>query len=234
MNREDMDELIRAAYGAWKAEGESPGEHPDDQALACLAEGKLSDGESELLKRHLLACRRCAQAFAVGLSLTDDQAQAVPGALVEKAKNLVGPDRPADLTKILLRLKDKAIEIISTGADVLVGQELVPAPVLRSRKIKDFKDEVTFLRDFQDLRVQLKLESKSNGVCTLSVFIQDKATLQAVKDLRVTLIREDTELESYLSLAGRAVFESVELGSYSVEISSPEKKIASILLGLTV
>ena len=117
MDRNNMDELIRAAYGAWKAEGVSPDEHPDDQALACLAEGKLSDGESELVKRHLLACRRCAQAFAVQISLSDEQAQAVPEALAEKAKDLISPDRPADLTKILLRLKDKAIEIISTGAD---------------------------------------------------------------------------------------------------------------------
>jgi len=230
MNQKDMDKLIRAAFGAWKADSSQPQEHPSEELLASLAEDKLAADEAGMVKSHIVGCRRCAEAFAAQISLSDEQPQQVPDALVEKAKGLVGPAASGILAEIFLRLRDRTIEIINTSADVLVGQELVPAPVLRSRKLKDFKDEVTFLRDFQDIRVQVKIENKSGGTCSVSVSIHDKATLKAVRDLRITLIKDDTELESYLTQSGRAVFESVLLGRYTVEISSPERRAASILL----
>jgi hypothetical protein len=55
-----------------------------------------------------------------------------------------------------------------------------------------------------------------------------------IKDLRVTLIRDDTELESYLSDSGKVVFEHVLLGKYMVEISNIENKLAMIEIDIKV
>jgi hypothetical protein len=46
------------------------------------------------------------------------------------------------------------------------------------------------------------------------------------------LIKEGLELESYISDSGRVVFENVLIGRYTVEISSPSKNMAAILLDI--
>jgi uncharacterized protein YjbK len=53
-----------------------------------------------------------------------------------------------------------------------------------------------------------------------------------MKDLRVTLIKDDVELESYITDSGKVTFEHVLLGRYSVEISSVDNKIASVILDI--
>jgi hypothetical protein len=127
-------------------------------------------------------------------------------------------------------LKDKALEILETTGDVLVGQEFVPHPVLRSRKIKEFKDEVTILKDFKEIRVEVKIENKENRGFDLVIFVKDKLSNRIIKDLRVTLIKDDLELESYLSNYDKVVFEHILAGKYIIEISNIEDKVASILL----
>jgi hypothetical protein len=62
------------------------------------------------------------------------------------------------------------------------------------------------------------------------VLVKEKESQKVIKDLRVTLLREDLELESYLNDFGKVVFENVLLGKYTVEISTLESKLASVLL----
>jgi hypothetical protein len=133
--------------------------------------------------------------------------------------------------EIVLKLKEKTLELLRTTGDVLVGQELVPAPV-RSRQIKDFKDEVTILKDFKDVRVEIKIENKLARAFTLVAMVKDKHTSRVIKDLRVTLIKDELELESYLSDSGKAVFEHVLLGKYTVQIATVENQIYQILLDI--
>ena len=153
---------------------------------------------------------------------------------MELVKNLLNREEDIPLLEILLRFKEKAIELINTTGDVLVGQELVPAPVLRSRLIKDFKDEVTILKDFNDIRVQIKIENKWGKVFNLKLAAKQKHTQKIIKDLRVTLLKDDLELESYLTDSGSVIFEHVLLGKYRLEISAIENKLASILLDIKV
>ena len=119
---------------------------------------------------------------------------------------------------------------MNTTGDILVGQEFVPAPVLRSRKAKDFKDEVTILKDFKDIRVEVKIENKVGEAFDLTVLVKEKESQKVIKDLRVTLLRGDLELESYLNDPGKVIFENVLLGKYTIEISTLESKLASVLL----
>jgi hypothetical protein len=114
----------------------------------------------------------------------------------------------------------------------LVGQELVPAPVLRSRNIRDFKDEVTILKDFKDVRVEAKIENKLGSSFSLTVIVKEKPDLQVIKDLRITLFKGDMELESYHVDSGKVTFEHVACGSYTVAISSLTTTLASVLLDI--
>lgn len=230
-----LERLVKIVYGKWKQDSLRAGkEHPDEESLACLLEGRLTPQEAEQVKLHLLSCEDCAESFAIQLGLETKEGFDVPQELLERVKDLLKQDPATPVLEILLRLKEKALELIHATGDVLVGQELVPEPVLRSRSIKDFKDEVTVMKDFQDIRVEAKIENKGLGAFNLIVMVKQKQTQQIMKDLRVTLIKEDLELESYLTGSGSVTFEHVLLGKYTVEISTIDSKLASILLDIKV
>jgi hypothetical protein len=231
-----LERLIKIVYKKWKQDEVKLGQvqHPDEEMLACFLDGSLSQEEAEQVKLHLLSCQPCAQAFAIQARLEKTQDKKVPQVLLEQVKNLLNQEASVPILEIFLRLKEKAIELINTTGDLLVGQELVPAPVLRSREIRDFKDEVTILKDFQDIRVEIKIENKGGEVFNLSLVVKQKQTQKVIKDLRATLLKDDLELESYLTDAGAVIFEHVLLGKYRLEISNIENKLASILLDIKI
>lgn len=231
MTQNKLQQLIKIIYQKWRAENvQVSSVHPNEEDMACFLEGKLSVQETEQIKLHLLSCERCSEMLGIQLKLKEVQIKEIPGELIKRAKGLVVPGEKTHFLEILLRVKENILELLNTTGDVLLGQELVPAPVLRSRSIKDFKDEVTILKDFKDIRVQIKIENKGQSYFNLIVMVKEKQTSQCIKDLRVTLTKDDLELESYLSESGRVTFEHVAIGKYTVELSSTEEKLASVLL----
>jgi hypothetical protein len=231
---EKLEGLIRSVYARWKNAKASSGEaHPDEELLVCFAEGALSNPEAETVRGHILECNYCSLVLAKALQVRDIQVHEMPDGLLEKVKSsLIPVEAKEALLEIVLKLKEQALEIISTSGDVLFGQEFIPAPILRSRSIRDFKDEVTILRDFKDIRVEVKVENKGKGTFNVSILVKQKQTQRVLKDLRVTLVKDDIELESYLVEMGMAKFEHVQLGTYRVDISALEGVCASVLLDI--
>jgi len=229
--QENLEKLIKIVYKRWKLDQpKATQSHLDEETLVCFLEGRLAPKENKRIKTHLVSCERCAEAFAVSSKLEVIENQVAPEQLVQEAKTLIKEEDKLSILEIGLRFKEKAIEILNTTGDILVGQEFVPAPVLRSRKAKDFKDEVTILKDFKDIRVEVKIENKGSQAFDLTVLVKEKESQKVIKDLRVTLLRQDLELESYLNDSGKVIFENVLLGKYTVEISTLESKLASVRL----
>ncbi|MFH1198586.1 MAG: hypothetical protein V1650_00245 [Candidatus Omnitrophota bacterium] len=232
--QERIDKIIRTVYKKWKADyAHLDSAHPDEELLVCFLENKLLNEESEQIKLHLLSCEICARKVALDLSLGDIAGKQVSQELLGKVKELVAAGNLKAL-EIFLKIKDKALEVLSTTGDILVGQEFVPAPLLRSRNIRDFKDEISILKDFDNIRIEAKIENKGNRAFSLIVAAKEKSTQKLIKDLRITLIKEDLELESYSADAGKVTFDNVLLGKYTVEISSVDCKVASILLDIKI
>lgn len=229
--QEKIEKLIKFIYKRWKS-GFSlePQAHPDEETLAGFSEAKLSKEEEGRVKLHLLHCDNCAAAVKWQLDLIESQEKEVPEALLAAVKNLVSNEANTPILEIFLKVKAEILELINTTGDVLVDQELVPAPVLRSRKIKDFKDEILILKDFQDIRVEIKIENKGAHLFDVTVIAKEKQTLKVIKDLRVTLVKDGIELGSYLNDSGKVTFEHVIFGKYTIEVAKIENKLASIIL----
>jgi len=229
-----LEELVKVVYKKYKAHLPLAGNaHPDEESMACFLQGSLSQKEASSLKRHLTACEVCAEIFsAAHLKLEAAKELEVPEGLILRVKKMAMGENKEPVLEILLKLKAGVFELIKTSGDVLVGQELVPAPILRSRKIKDFKDEITILKDFEKIRVELRLENKGLAMFAVHVLVKEKKSARPVKDLRVTLLRQDLELESYITDSGRVIFDNVQLGKYTVEILNIENKFAAILLDI--
>ncbi|MDD5653609.1 MAG: hypothetical protein PHT31_05585, partial [Candidatus Omnitrophica bacterium] len=179
-----------------------------------------------------LSCESCAEALAMQLKLQESSAEDIPEDLLAKVKKLLPTEGKAQLLEILLRLKQGIFELLHTSGDVLVGQELVPAALLRSRKIEKFRDEITILKDFSDLRAEIKIENKPDNYFDLTVIVKDKLTAEVLKDIRISLMRGDLELASYLSESGKVIFEHIQPGKYTIELFDIEKKLAGILLDI--
>lgn len=229
------EKLIKFVYRGWKSgRADKNKEHPDEETLVSFVEGALASEEDDLVKAHLLSCDICAESVALSLAAEDALSRDVPEELLSRIKNMLSVKSETGVLEIMLKLKDKALEMINSTGDVLVGLELLPASVLRSRSINEFKDEVTILKDFQDIRVEVKIENKGGKAFNLNITIRQKQTQKTIKDLRVTLIKDSLELESYVTDSGAVIFEHVLIGKYTVEISGVDHKLASILLDIKV
>ncbi len=229
----DPERAIKMAYKEWRNyEPKDSSMHPDEEEFACFVEGTLSIEEAQRVQTHILGCEMCGQKLALLAKMIPEENLDLPVDLLEFAKGLVKDDEGQAILEIIFQLKDGFLELVNTTGAVLVGQELVPAPILRSRQIKDFKDEVLVIKDFDSIRVEIKLENKPQGVFNLTVVAKEKQTQQLVKDLRITLLKDGLELESYNTEIGKVIFENVVLGRYMVEISSIENKLAGILVDI--
>ncbi len=233
--QEKIEKLVKIVYKKWKSEGpqiERP--HPDEETFACFLEDRLPEEERKGIIRHLLECQRCAEVLEMQLRIKFPEDKDVPPELLGEVRRVIQQQMPGQILEIILRLKEKALEILSTTGDVLVGQEFVPASILRSRSIKDFKDQITILKDFKDIRVEVKIENKPGKMFSLTVVAKEKETQKALKDLRITLLKDDVELESYLTDSGKVAFEDILLGKYTVQISDIKDKLASVLIDIKI
>jgi hypothetical protein len=264
-----FEQIVKIIYREWKVANRFTGQdHPDAESLACFLENSLPTADQRLIQKHALSCDLCAEYLSIQLKIQPHLSLDVPASLLEKIKKLVSQDTRENLLEIFLKLKDKALEIIQTTGDVLLGQELVPAPVLRSRKIKEFKEEVSILKDLQQIRVMAKIQNKSTKSFNLTITVKDKwpqghglasngqshspqghglasngqshspqghglasngQSHKVDKNLRITLIKDGLELESYVAdSAGSSFFENILPGSYLVEVSREGQKEAVI------
>jgi len=225
----NLEKAVKIVYRGWKAKRRFMGQnHPDEESLACFIEDKLSEKDKHTVLKHITSCDICAEYVSIQHKIQPHLSLDLPAPLLEKIKKLVIDDRKENLFEIVLKLKDKALEIIQTSADVLVGQELVPAPVLRSRQINEFKEEVNILKDLQEIRVLAKIQNKSTKSFNLTITVKDKASQKTHKNLRITLIKDGIELESYMTNSGSSFFENILPGDYVVEVNRLDEKIAVI------
>lgn len=224
-----FERLAKVIYREWKTAHHFTGkEHPDEETLVCFLEDKLPLPDNNLVQQHLLSCDLCAEYLSTQLKIQPHLSLDVPDSLLVKLKKLVGQDTRENLLEIFVHLKEKALEIIQTSGDVLLGQELVPAPILRSRKINEFKEEVSILKDLQQIRVLAKIQNKSAKSFNLTITVKDKQSQKIDKNLRITLIKDGLELESYVNDAGSSFFENIPPGNYTVEVSRQAQREAVI------
>ncbi|MEW6075185.1 MAG: zf-HC2 domain-containing protein [Candidatus Omnitrophota bacterium] len=225
-----FNKIIGTIYQVWEKNHERDVLHPDEEAIAAFLEGKSPSEERMRIKSHLARCQECAAYIEMHLKVKPDENLIVPVEIMRQAKEMPLAQQSTGFLELILVLKEKILELISTTGDVLVGQEFIPSPVLRSRSIKDFEGKVIVLKDFKEIRVEIRVENEQGSASTVTVIAKNKLTQEIVRNLRITLLKEGIEFESYLADSGQATFQHIELGKYTIEISGVEEKMASVIL----
>lgn len=222
-----FEKITRVIYKEWKSSRSFKGtDHPDEEFLACFIEDKLSRQDIDLIQKHILSCSQCAQYLSIQLKMQPHLNRELPALLLEKVKKLVDCCAGGNLLEIFLKLKDKVIEIVQTTGDVLVGQEVIPATILRSRKKNEFKEEVSILKGLAQAHLLAKIENKDAKSFNLTITVKDN--LKAYKNLRITLIKDGIELESYITDSASSFFENILPGDYTVKVSREEEVLVTI------
>lgn len=230
MDKKKLEGSIRSVYRSWKQQHLLNEDHPEEEIMAGFLERRLSDEEARSVKEHILHCERCSEIVSVSIGLGTCVLQQAPAELLTRAKGVPAFMRVSQLLEVVLRLRKKALEVMSCSGDLLVGQELIPAALLRSRSMNELQDEVTVLKDYEKVRIQVRIERQEPGACRVSLTVTCKQSHKCVRDIRITLMKENVELESYLAQNGSAVFEQVPPGEFVIEVSSLEEKLGAVLL----
>jgi hypothetical protein len=226
-----LEEIIAMVYKEWKSGQEQDiVRHPDEEAFINFIAGNMPEEDRGGFKAHIVKCSRCSDILAAALKLRPVEEKMLPPQFLERMKEFILRNTNADVLDILLGFKDRIIRLLRTNGDVLIGQELIPAAVLRGRQVKDFKDDLNILKDFKDLVAEVRIINKGTGVFELMARVKEKQTQKPVKDLRITLLKNDLELESFHADSGKAGFEHITSGKYKVEISGVTGKLAEIYL----
>jgi len=224
-----IEELIALVYKEWKSgQEQDTGWHPDEEAFINFIDGSMPEQESGGFKTHVIKCSRCADILGSALRLKSVEGKAPAPEFLERMKEFIRRNINTELLDILLGFKERMIHLLNTNGDVLIGQELVPAAVLRGRQVKDFPDELNILKDFKGLVTEVKIINKGGGVFEMAVRVKEKQTQKPAKDLRISLLKNDLELESFHTDSGKAGFEHITPGRYKVEISGISGKLAEI------
>ncbi|MFA5090121.1 MAG: hypothetical protein WC510_03660 [Candidatus Omnitrophota bacterium] len=230
-----FERLVKVVYQRYKDRLIKDGSaHPDEDMLACFLERNLTETENKRVIGHLLRCNHCVEAIAVQMKIDAEGGHILPRELLDKIRSMGSIKDGTDVLKIFLRLKEKAIEIVNTTGDVLLGHKFLPEPVLRSRQVKEFKDELNIVKDLKMGRLQVKIIRKSVSACNIFIVMRDKQSQALIKNLRVSLLKEATEIESYLMGEGPVVFEHILPGFYNIEIRDIKEGVASILLEINI
>jgi len=226
---EKIERLIKMVYGFFKSkEPKKDLICPDEETLVSFLEGKLSSDEDIKLQEHILSCRRCSEIISF-FELKEERE--VPQYLIEKVKGLIKKEIPLWL-EVVIALKEKGLSIIKSTADILLGNEILPLPVLRSRNIELIEKPLSLIKDFGDIRIQIEINKTEKTKIKLTVFLLDKKSLKPLEDLRIGLFKQNREIESYSLQKGNAVFENLEFGEYEIKVSKDLETLGLIKLVL--
>lgn len=206
-------------------------EHPDEQVVALFVDGRLPADDERAVKSHLNVCAGCAAAAAQALKAAAMPDENPPEELLRRVGGkIIAQQECLPVIQLVVKAHERIIEIVSAAGDCIVGQELVPASVLRSRHLTEFRNTVTILKNFGSILVEARIENKDGRLCRAAISVKDMETQKAFTEARITLMKDGVELESYVAAAGVAAFDDVVPGAYRIEISTPRQKLAAFAL----
>lgn len=230
-SREDLDErdgLDAAIAGILldmhpKPSGEGC---PAPAMLASYLDGALDAGEVETVSAHIEKCTDCAHAIEsarAGLEgrLSRPSESAREAALVAMKRSREG------LFDVAVRLVKDTIRLI--GEAVPDGGVMAPAAVRGGAAPSSL---VSTTRSMNGLRVGLDIENLGDGTAEVVVTANRKDDGNPVKGLRASMFRSGRELLSVMMADGRAVFEDVEPGAYTINLTARGFCVADIELDI--
>ena len=198
-----IEEVIKMIYRFYRKGHNQPNSScPDEETLVCFSEGRLSKSEAKKMHEHLISCRRCAEIISLFCQRFEEKKE-VPEILIQKAKSLIKQRSLPNILEIILAIKEKALQILGATGDIVLDNEIIPLPVLRSREISEFPEEIKLMKEFEDIKITLHIQIRDKDKVRVSLNIVDKNKLLPLSNLRLLLLKAAQDLLSYEAVSGR-------------------------------
>ncbi|MDD5669128.1 MAG: hypothetical protein PHE58_03750 [Candidatus Omnitrophica bacterium] len=225
-----LEKVIGLVYKKWKRSvAKKAGPHPSAEELASFAQKTLSSEDRPAILEHILRCKVCSDILAIQVLQPFDDFT-VPEELIALAHESVGRELRKSCLEIVIRLKDLFFDIVSTTGDIRGDRKFVPSAVLRSRDMREIKNDVCIIKDLKNCRVEVRIENILHKGCRVTVVVKEKITGRVIKDARCSLMREGIELESYGTDSGKSVFEYISAGIYEITVVLRRNRLGAVML----
>jgi len=189
---------------------------PTDEMLADYIDGRLSEEERSQVEEHLSVCNDCLEELVVANSLVrggvrvhTDQA---PVEVTERAVRLVQKSNPALSGSLSQRLR-RFIEAFRSTVSHYWGWKEWRLEPIRGSKIRVAEDVIFLRKTFRDLEAEIEVEKTAENKASIHVRLHQHGN---GKITRVTLMRGEREISSYLANGASVLFEDIPFGHYNL------------------
>jgi hypothetical protein len=196
---------------------------PDEERLADYLEERLSGDERAEIEEHLSDCEICLEEFMVARNLTRHEdrfhTDPAPSKVTKAALHLVN-GRGSLLSSAPWQGFKRLVKGLRSRSSGLLSP--VPwgswslAPIRSSRRSVP-KGLIHLRKTFKGVEVEIEIEKTGKDKTLIRVKLPEDA--RQMKDVRVTLKKDEREISSYLLNRGYVVFEDILFGHYRISFS---------------
>lgn len=210
----------------------------NDQDIACIIDSQLSEKDRVRYSDHILRCMKCAQNLRDHLlvlsAISKKEVLETPEAIVQAAVDLYIPEAGVNVLEVVLNFKEKIIELVRTTGEILRGPGLIPIPAVRNQGEEvAFLNEIKIVKEFNNMMTEVGVEKNKPHLCNVEIRLTEKKSKKKMHGLRVTLVKNEREVESALIEEGKVTFREVKPGKYSLFIIKDNNKTGVIELDIT-
>lgn len=205
---------------------------PDQETLAAFVEGKLEGKEAKDIRRHVMACSECLD-LSLASSVPPDRSVMVPGKLVAKAVSIDPVTAQGiKLWDIAVAFSEKAIKVLANTGDKTLYFE--PKKVIVRGVSSSDGQLVAFTKSYDAFKAEVEIERVATKKSDIKITIKQAGNARKSNGFRVTLLKAQKELESYVPERRGApvVFEGIKFGKYSINILEKGKLVGAINLDM--
>ena len=205
-----------------------------DEMIASYAEGLLTGNDLALVEEHLKQCDLCAEIATVQkecvLARKNGEFTFAPPALYERLRKELGLESSIPMLEIIVSFKERILEAVRTTGEFLTLSSLQPAYALRGDA--DVGGPTIIREILGEVEVIVEITKQNDENFRAVIKTTNPQTTIPREDLRVNLLNGQTELESYKTLNGRVVFDSLKSDDYYLQISHLDQVIGNIKMSL--
>ncbi len=205
-----------------------------DESFASFVGGKCSDAENEKASKHIFNCSDCSKALVDYIKIANDQEHLLaPNYITQPVLDYVAENAKEVILDLVLEIREKAIELIKSTGDILLGPQLVPIPVLRNAKKEITQGEnIRVVKKINEMVVDVEIEKRRSPSTDLVIRLMEDATKKKLSGIRIGLTKNNREIASFLTQSGKVKFEEVNVGIYQIILLDNDKKLGVININL--
>lgn len=208
-----------------------------EELLASYLDNLLDSTEKETVENHLYKCNDCRQHSIilnrVRKEITIEELISVPQQVTDRAKEIIKSGISKRFFEVVLEFAKDSVRIIKDTGAMYKPLEFVTEGA-RQETQAGIKNMVHLSNTFKELQADIIIERIDDISYEIYFKASDIISGSPIDDIRVSLISEEREVASYLTVNGQISFKNIYPGAYFLNIIKDRDILGEILLKLDI